>query len=97
MPVKSTYTALKFPMQPRAKNVNRPTVAVKCRIADELVIQGGMNRFPDLKVIIRFNNVLLAVGEISVTGENSRTARLEKFQMLCEIPLIWPMPKSQLF
>ena len=48
-------------MQPRAENGDGATGAVKCRVANELVIKRGVERLPDRKVVVGLDRFLPAV------------------------------------
>jgi hypothetical protein len=65
---------LKFPVQPGAENRDRTQIPIKCRIGDELVIHGGMDRFPELEIVIGFQGFLPAVIQPAVAAKNACAA-----------------------
>ena len=71
----------KFPMQSRGKNGNRPAILVEGGIADELIIKGSMDGFPNLEIIIRLDDLFPAVIQVAITGQDAQAARRQKLPM----------------
>src|ERR1700676_4139371 len=76
----------KFPMESRPENGYGASVAVERRVSHELVIQGRVNGFPDLKIVVSFEDFLRAVAQRAVTVEHVRAACLEKFLVIAGSP-----------
>src|ERR1035437_9136033 len=68
------FGSLQFPVEPYAEDGHRPAITIECRVADELVIHGRMDRFPNWEIIIGFQNFLAAVGQRAVAGFDAQAA-----------------------
>src|SRR5207245_1975318 len=96
------FQGLKLPVQSGAKDGYRTAIAIIGRVADKLVIDGGMHAFPDLNIVIRFDDFLQAIGQRSVAGKDSGAASSEEITVLAGDAVdraghaervIWAIPK----
>src|ERR1700692_1575805 len=71
-----------LPMQPGAKDRHRAAGLVESVVVNELVIQGCVNVFPNLAIVIRFHGFFPAVAQIAVASENAQASRLKIFLLL---------------
>ena len=58
------------------------SVGVERRVAHELVIHREVSGLPDRKIVIEFQDLLGAVGQVAVAVEDARAARLQEFYLL---------------
>src|SRR5947209_19131112 len=68
-------------MQPRSQDRDWTSIPVKGRVADKLIVEGGMDSLPDLKIVIGFQNPYPSVIERAIPGANARPARRQKALM----------------
>ena len=66
-------------MQPRAENGDGATIPIKGRVGDKLVIQGGVDGFPDFEIVIGFQSSFPAIIQIAIARLNPCAASLKKF------------------
>ncbi len=69
---------LKAPMQSCSKNRDRTAVGIKRRVLDKLVIESAVESFPDLKIVVRLEDLFPAVGERAVACENAESTILKE-------------------
>ena len=69
-------------MDASAKNRHRPAILVERRGADKLVVQRGVNRFPNFEVVVGFQNLFPAIIQIAVACQNAGAAGGEKCDAL---------------
>ena len=53
--------ALKLPVESDAEDGDRSAIAIEGWVADELVIEGHMDHFPDWEIVIGFHDFLPAI------------------------------------
>ena len=62
-------------MQPRAEDRNRPAIAVERGVGDKLVIQRGVNGFPDFEIVVGLQDFLPPVIQIAISCQDTSAAR----------------------
>ena len=69
-------------MEPRSENRYWAAVAVECWVRNKLVIQCGLNGFPDMKIVVSFHDFLWVIAQGSVAVEHIRSTRLQKLLVI---------------
>src|ERR1700680_1296389 len=62
----SVVIILELPVESYSEDRHWTTVAIECRIINELIIHGRVNSLPNLKIVVGFRNLLTSVSQRTV-------------------------------
>ena len=84
------HTVSEFPMQTRRKDRYWSAITVERQVGDVLVIQGGVDGFPEFEIIVCLQDFFPAIIQIAVARQNPVPPASKNSWWTCEMPLSTP-------